>query len=157
ARPGPSLSISTSTDTPAQLASAVAHDCGASSSDSAAPSSALTANLCPLRARHGLRRARGGCCAVSDLPTVTIPSQLRLGDTDKLGHINNAAYASFAEVGRLAFLKSLGIEAPSLILARLAIDFRHQVLLGDECFITTRVVRVGNSSIVMRSEERRVG
>ena len=79
----------------------------------------------------------------------TIPIQLRFGDTDKLGHINNAAYASYAEVGRLEFLRSLGIEAPSLILARLAIDFRRQVVLDDECFITTRVVRVGNSSIVL--------
>lgn len=86
---------------------------------------------------------------MSDLPAVTVPIQLRFGDTDKLGHINNAAYASYAEVGRLEFLRSLGIHAPSLILARLAIDFRRQVLLGDECFITTRVERVGTSSIVL--------
>jgi len=86
---------------------------------------------------------------VSELPSATIPIQLRFGDTDKMGHINNAVYASYAEVGRLAFLSSLEIEAPSLILARLAIDFRRQVLLGDECYMTTRVVSVGNSSIVL--------
>lgn len=86
---------------------------------------------------------------MSELPTATIPIQLRFGDTDKLGHINNAVYASYAEVGRLEFLRALGIDAPTLILARLAIDFRRQVVLGDECFITTKVVRVGNSSIVL--------
>lgn len=86
---------------------------------------------------------------MTDLPSVTIPIQLRFGDTDKLGHINNAVYASYAEVGRMEFLRSLGVDSPSLILARLAIDFRRQVVLGDECSITTSVVRVGNSSIVL--------
>lgn len=77
----------------------------------------------------------------------SLPVQLRFGDTDTLGHINNAVYATYAELGRLAFFASLGIEAPGLILARLAIDFRRQVVLGDDCVITTRVVRVGTSSI----------
>lgn len=86
---------------------------------------------------------------MSDFPTATIPIQLRFGDTDKLGHINNAVYASYAEVGRLELLRSLGIEESTLILARLAIDFRRQVVLGDECFITTTVVRLGTSSIVL--------
>lgn len=86
---------------------------------------------------------------MTDLPSATTPVQLRFGDTDKLGHVNNAVYASYAELGRLEFLKQLGIEAPSLILARLVIDFRRQVVLGDQCFISTRVVRVGTSSIVL--------
>jgi len=75
-----------------------------------------------------------------------LPVQLRFGDTDKLGHINNAVYASYAELGRLAFLQELGIEAATLILARLTIDFRRQVRLGDRCAIQTRVSRLGNTS-----------
>jgi acyl-CoA thioester hydrolase len=86
---------------------------------------------------------------MSGAPSVTVPIQLRFGDTDKLGHVNNAAYASFAEVGRLELLRSLGIEAPSVILARQAIDFRRQVALGDECSITSSVVDVGNTSITL--------
>lgn len=86
---------------------------------------------------------------MSGAPSVTVPIQLRFGDTDKLGHVNNAAYASFAEVGRLELLRSLGIEAPSVILARQAIDFRRQVALGDECSITSSVVEVGNTSITL--------
>ena len=31
--------------------------------------------------------------------------QLRWSDTDALGHLNNTSYASFAELGRLDFLK----------------------------------------------------
>ena len=34
--------------------------------------------------------------------------QMRFGDTDALGHVNNASYASYAEVARLeALLTSL--------------------------------------------------
>lgn len=72
--------------------------------------------------------------------------QLRFGDTDKLGHVNNAVFASYAELGRLTFLRELGLETASVILARLAINFRRQVRLEDECSIQTRVVRLGNSS-----------
>lgn len=75
-----------------------------------------------------------------------MPVQLRFGDTDKLGHINNAVYASYAELGRLGFLQELGIAAATLILARLSIDFRLQVRLGDRCAIQTRVSRIGNAS-----------
>lgn len=86
---------------------------------------------------------------MSDRLAFTVPIQLRFGDTDKLGHINNAAFASFAEVGRLALLRSVGLDGASLILARLAIDFRRQVLLSDECFVTTGVASIGNSSVVL--------
>lgn len=86
---------------------------------------------------------------MSQHPSHDLRLQLRFGDTDKLGHVNNAVYASYAEAGRLAYFERLGLAAPSVILARLAIDFRRQVVLEDDCTITTRVVRVGNSSIAM--------
>lgn len=76
--------------------------------------------------------------------------QLRFGDTDALGHINNAVYASYAEVGRLDFIRRLGLPPGGFILARLAMDYRLQVTLHDRCRITTEVARVGRSSITMR-------
>lgn len=77
------------------------------------------------------------------------PVQLRFSDTDRLGHVNNAVYATYAELGRLAFLRELGMTDQGLILARLAIDFRRQVRLGDECSVVTRVVRVGRTSFTL--------
>lgn len=74
------------------------------------------------------------------------PVQLRFSDTDRLGHVNNAVYATFAELGRLAFLRELGMTDKGLILAHLSIDFLRQVRLEDECVVFTRVVRVGNTS-----------
>lgn len=74
------------------------------------------------------------------------PVQLRFSDTDRLGHVNNAVYATFAELGRLAFLRELGMTDKGLILAHLSIDFVRQVHLEDECAVTTGVVKVGNTS-----------
>lgn len=90
-------------------------------------------------------RGSGAAGAVSS----KLPLQLRFSDTDKLGHVNNAVYATYAELGRLAFVAELGLKATSLILARLTIDFRRQVRLGDECTIQSRVVAIANSSFTL--------
>lgn len=76
--------------------------------------------------------------------------QLRFGDTDALGHINNAVYASYAELGRIDFIERLQLPPGGFILARLAIDFRRQVLLSDSCRITTEVLELGNTSFTMQ-------
>ena len=82
--------------------------------------------------------------------------QMRFSDTDRLGHVNNAVYATYAETARLAFLAELGMTDRGLILARLAIDFVRQVRLGDECEVGTRVVRIGNTSFTL-SQTLRAG
>lgn len=78
---------------------------------------------------------------------VTTPLQLRYGDTDALGHVNNAVFASFAEVGRIAFVKEVNLPIANFILARIAMDFRRQVYLLDDVTMTTEISHVGNSSI----------
>jgi len=76
--------------------------------------------------------------------------QVRFGDTDALGHVNNAVYASYAELGRIDYIARVGLPATGFILARLAMDFRRQVKLGEACRITTEIVRVGTTSMTMR-------
>lgn len=73
--------------------------------------------------------------------------QVRFADTDALGHVNNAAFAAYAELGRLDFLQGLGKAVTSLILANLTIDFRRQVRFGESAHIETWVRRLGGSSI----------
>ncbi len=80
------------------------------------------------------------------------PIQVRFADTDALGHVNNAAFASWVELGRLELVgKTRGGVGPrgvgSLILAHLAIDFRLQVHLGQHVELETWVQRIGRSSI----------
>lgn len=76
--------------------------------------------------------------------------QVRFADTDALGHINNAVYAAYAELGRVEFMRGLGIAPGGFILARLALDYRRQVRLGERVSVETWVERVGNSSVTMR-------
>jgi len=75
--------------------------------------------------------------------------QVRFGDTDALGHVNNASFASFAEIARLDFLARFGGSVRSLILASLYIDFRRQVEFTDEVYVETAVERVGTSSVTL--------
>lgn len=76
--------------------------------------------------------------------------QLRFGDTDALGHVNNAAYAQYAELARLDFLRRLGRPVSSLILARLAIDFRRQVDFTEAVHVESWVERLGRTSFGLR-------
>jgi acyl-CoA thioester hydrolase len=76
--------------------------------------------------------------------------QVRLADTDALGHVNASRYAEYAEAGRLGFFAELGQAVGSLILAHLSIDFRAQVRFGQPISVETRVERLGQSSVTLR-------
>ncbi len=76
--------------------------------------------------------------------------QVRFGDTDALGHVNNAAFAAYAELGRLEFLKQLGKHVTDLILATLYIDYRRQVQYDDRVHVDTWVESLGTSSMTLR-------
>lgn len=72
---------------------------------------------------------------------------MRFSDTDALGHMNNASYATWVEVARLEFLQSLGKHVRSLILANLCIDYRRQVEIGERIHVDSWIERIGTSSI----------
>ena len=74
---------------------------------------------------------------------------MRFGDTDALGHVNNASFASYVELGRLDFLTRLGPAVRSLILASLYLDYRRQVNFGERIHVDTWVERLGNTSITL--------
>jgi acyl-CoA thioester hydrolase len=75
--------------------------------------------------------------------------QVRFNDTDMLGHLNNTAYALYAEQARVEFFRSLGMGRISLILAHISLDFRKQVTFGDKVQVETKVSKVGNSSVTL--------
>jgi acyl-CoA thioester hydrolase len=74
---------------------------------------------------------------------------MRFADTDAYGHVNNAAFAVYAEVARLDFLRFLGKSIRSLILANLTIDFRRQISYGEAIQVDTWVDRFGRTSITI--------
>jgi acyl-CoA thioester hydrolase len=78
--------------------------------------------------------------------------QMRFADTDALGHVNNAIFATYAELGRLDFLQVFGTSVRSLILASIYLDFRRQVKLGEKIHVETRVAKIGTSSVTLAQQ-----
>mgnify|MGYP002034581018 CR=1 FL=1 len=79
--------------------------------------------------------------------------QIRWGDMDVLGHVNNARYFTFSESARLAyrdanFPADALPEHQDLILARTGCDFIRQLKHPDNLDLGCRVVKLGRSSIV---------
>ncbi|MDZ7799258.1 MAG: thioesterase family protein [Trueperaceae bacterium] len=77
------------------------------------------------------------------------PIQLRFRDTDMFGHVNNAVYATWAEIARISFLRNLDPPSGDLILARIELDFLAQISFGQQIEVHSKVVRVGRTSVTL--------
>jgi acyl-CoA thioester hydrolase len=71
---------------------------------------------------------------------------VRFRDVDSMGHMNNAVYATFLEQARIAFLRPRGADQTTMILARLEIDFRRPVAIGETVAIDVRARGIGTKS-----------
>ena len=79
---------------------------------------------------------------------------VRLGDLDPFGHVNNAVVASYVEQGRVLYLRDVlgtGVDPVSMpfILAMLKIDYLAQIQFSDSVEVGTRVDWIGRTSIGM--------
>jgi len=86
--------------------------------------------------------------------------EIRWRDVDALRHVNNAVYATYLEECRDSWLaRALGDDASlwDYVLARVAIDFRNEVSLGEEAVLArATLVRIGTSSLTLREEIRKL-
>lgn len=76
---------------------------------------------------------------------------VRFQDLDRLGHVNNVAFAIYCETGRVDFAEATcpGSTAGTGIgwtIVRLLIDFRAQAHYPGDVMIGTRVLKLGTSS-----------
>ena len=78
--------------------------------------------------------------------------QVRFADTDMMKHVNHAAFATWAESARVAFVQAGQPGLMSIILAHLAIDFRRQVEFQDRVEVLTSVETIGQSSFTLRQQ-----
>lgn len=79
------------------------------------------------------------------------PIQVRWGDMDALGHVNNARFFTYSESARLAYRDALFPETPDgqgLILARTSCDFIEQLHYPGDLDAACRVAKLGNTSLV---------
>jgi acyl-CoA thioester hydrolase len=96
------------------------------------------------------RALRGDCAQ-----RVTV--DVRLSDTDAMGHVNNAVYLTYCEMARIRYWSDVTGEplaarhhgAESLILAEARITYRAQVFHTDVVTVDSRATRIGRSSFVL--------
>jgi acyl-CoA thioester hydrolase len=84
------------------------------------------------------------------------PIEVRFGDMDAIGHINNAVYLSYLESARIAYwlhvTRRSGLKALDMILARTEIDYRSPAVYGEALDVGVRVESMRRSSFAMRFE-----
>ncbi len=90
---------------------------------------------------------------LEDYPSRT-SAQIRYADLDRQGHVNNAVFATYSEIGRVDFLydpaRPLTSEGASFVVARLLIDFHEELFWPGTVEIGTGVLRIGRSSMTLR-------
>lgn len=83
------------------------------------------------------------------------PIEVRYGDLDPQGHLNNAKYLTYMEQARIQYLKHLGLWKGGsfldigIILAELWITFLTAIEFGSMVEVGVRVTRLGNKSLEM--------
>jgi acyl-CoA thioester hydrolase len=83
---------------------------------------------------------------------VIAPVQVRFSDLDLLGHVNNAVYLTYTEISRLVYFQSLALELADVsgVVARVEIDYKKPVLLGQQVEVGCRVKAFGRTSFRMQ-------
>jgi len=83
------------------------------------------------------------------------PIEVRYGDLDPQGHVNNAKFLTYLEQARVAYVMKLGLWNGGsflgfgLIVAEIRISYHRPVQFGDPVQIGVRTVRLGNKSLTM--------
>jgi acyl-CoA thioester hydrolase len=84
--------------------------------------------------------------------------EVRLSDTDAMGHVNNARYLTYVEIARVAYYERVtGNALPigahgaeeGMILAEIRMTYRSPAFYGETITLETRVERIGRTSFGM--------
>ena len=82
------------------------------------------------------------------------PVEVRYGDLDPQGHVNNAKYLTYFEQGRVAYMIELGLFTKDqsfmeigVILADVHLTYLEPIYFGQNIKVGVRVARLGNKSM----------
>jgi len=78
--------------------------------------------------------------------------QIRFGDIDIMGHVNNGVQLSYLDLGRLDYFEQIYGQTidwndAALIVAHLEIDYLAPILLKDKIEVHTCINKIGNKSV----------
>ena len=79
---------------------------------------------------------------------------LRYGDTDRQGHVNNAAYCTFFESGRCAFLfddkgNNVAGDGKNFVIVKLTLDYLEEINFPGIVEVGSRISKLGKSSFTV--------
>jgi acyl-CoA thioester hydrolase len=84
------------------------------------------------------------------------PIEVRYGDLDPQGHLNNAKYVTFFEQGRIQYFRHLGLFEKGqsfmdigVILADIHVAYKKPVEWGMPVKVGVRTVKIGNKSMTV--------
>ncbi|SFF57151.1 acyl-CoA thioester hydrolase [Fontimonas thermophila] len=79
--------------------------------------------------------------------------RVRFADLDLLGHVNNKAFMTYAESGRVAFLQATGLWQRDAqrqnVVARIELDYLRELHYPNALRIGVRVLRIGRSAFTL--------
>ena len=81
--------------------------------------------------------------------------EVRYGDLDPQGHVNNARFLTYMEQARREEIRRLGLwnggsfQDIGIILADIQVSFRAPILFGMQVLTGVRISRLGSKSLVM--------
>ena len=78
---------------------------------------------------------------------------LRYGDTDRQGHINNAVYCTLYESGRVSFLfdedRAVAGENSAYVIAKLSLDYLKEMHFPGTVEVGSKIIALGRSSFTV--------
>lgn len=84
------------------------------------------------------------------------PVEVRYGDLDPQGHLNNAKYLTYFEQARVHYLTTLGLFSKDqsfseigVIIADIHIQYLAPVLWGTPVLVTARTLKIGDKSLTL--------
>jgi acyl-CoA thioester hydrolase len=104
----------------------------------------------------------------------TNPITIRFADMDAMGHVNNAVYLTYFETARMNYMHDVcgvgavqhnggmhglgDIRGASMILAKMTVEYKLPLVLGDEIVVYIRCSHIGNKSfeldaVIMRYKD----
>ena len=80
----------------------------------------------------------------------SIPLQLRANDIDRFGHINNAVYFTFYDLGKTNYIETVcsnvDWEKEAIVVVEINVVFKSQIFGTDQIAIQTAVTAIGTKS-----------
>ncbi len=85
---------------------------------------------------------------------ISLPVQIRFNDIDPFGHVNNATYQEYFDLGRVQYYKrifdgELFSKEIAMVIASVTTNFISPVHLHDQIEVRTKIDEIGNKSLKM--------